>query len=775
MNEMRTILFSGHDLRFLKLVIRHFKNRLDYHVLLDHHPGHVITDTEKSAELLEEADLIFCEWCLGNAEWYSHNKKEGQKLLIRLHSQELGLHYLNSIYWENVDGIIFISQNNMRIFLERFPNLREKARLIYNLNDCAALDRPKLYGAEFNLGLVGLSPMLKAPHLAIELLSRLKELDQRFTLFIKGKLPWEYDWLWRRDEERSYYQALFCEIGRSTHRNSIVFESYGKDMPSWYSKIGFVLSTSDFEGSHQAVAEGMSSGAIPLIRNWKGADLIYPAKYVFETLDQAEELLVRWKSPENYRAETGRVKEYAFENFDQTKILPVYEQLFEELLQPRPEAQAPATAQAQPFGVDIALKYRAGLRLKVMYVCHINPRIHDGYVTRVIEEARVLSQAGVQVILACYLHRDFFSRSDQIAEHLAFLQNYTGAHVHLLPVDNFFDVATILKGRQKIADPLVRLAEHYDVQIIHGQSIYPTIYALEANRQIGAKLVFDMHGVAVEEAEMVGESQRRIEAVSKGEKDILRAADLTVFVSERMKEHYSDRFNLPFDNSIIIPTCVQSEKFSMPPELRTKKRRELGFDDRFVLLYLGTMSEWQWPEAMFSLFTQIVKRRSEALFYLLLPQSGHEKAGEFISQYDLPKSSYIMREAPHDEVGSLIGLVDAGLLLRKDHPVNRVSSPTKFGEYMAAGVPVIATKNIGDFSQIIEEENLGLVLPLDSEKIPPPSLESVLRFMDDICANRAAWSERCSQYARTRLDWEVYGGRLQTAYSRLLEPGQGAA
>jgi len=772
---MRTILFNGHDMKFLGPMIQHFNNRLDYHVLLDHHPGHVITDTEKSAELLEEADLIFCEWCLGNAEWYSHNKKEGQKLLIRLQHQELDLHYLNSIYWENVDHIIFCGQNNMRIFLERFPNLTEKARLIYIALDCNTLNQPKLYGAEFNLGIVGISPLRKGFHRAIELLNRLKKLDHRFTLFVKGKLPWEYDWLWRRPEERRYYQELFDEIGRSPYRDSIVFDRFGEDMPTWFSKIGFLLSTSDHEGTHQSVAESMASGTIPIIRNWQGADLVYLPRYVFETLDQAEELLVRWKSPENYRAETERAREYAFENFDQSNILPIYERLFEELLQSRPKAQASMVASVRASGVEKALDNQHGQKLRVMHVSYIKPRTHDGYVTRVIEEARVLSQAGVQIILACYLHRDFFSQPDQIAEHLAFLQNYTGAHVHLLPVDDFFDVTTVLKGGQKIADPLVRLAEHYGVQIIHGQSIYPTIYALEANQRIGAKLVFDMHGVAVEEAEMVGESQRRIEAVSKGEKEILKAADLTVFVSERMKEHYRDRFDLPFDNSIIIPTCVQSEKFSMPPELRAKKRQELGLDDRFVLLYLGTMNEWQWPEAMFSLFNQIVKRRSEVLFYLLLPQSGHEKAREFISQYDLPESSYIMREAPHDEVGSLIGLADAGLLLRKDHPVNRVSSPTKFGEYMAAGVPVIATKNIGDFSQIIEEDNLGLVLPLDSEKIPPPSLESILRFMDDVCANRAAWSERCSQYARTRLDWEVYGGRLQAAYSRLLEPGQGAA
>lgn len=772
---MHTILFNGHDLRFLQPVIQYFKNRLDYHVLVDEQPGHVLTDTDKSARLLEQADLIFCEWCLGNAEWYSKNKKANQKLIIRLHHQELQLPYLYNLCWENVDRIILICQNNSRIFQERFPEFAEKARLIYNIIDCAALNQPKLYGAEFNLGVVGISPKRKGFHRATELLSRLKKIDQRFTLFVKGKLPWEYDWLWRQPEERQYYQDLFLEISRSPYRNSIVFEQYGEDMPAWYSKIGFVLSTSDHEGSHQVVAEGMASGAIPLIRNWAGADSVYPPKYVFESLEQAEQLLKKWKSPENYRNETEQVKKYAFENFDQTRILPVYEQLFDELLGSTGKVQAPAAAPLKP-AVDEKEGIQEGAAgLRVMHVCYINPRIQGGYVTRVIEEARVLSQAGVQVVLACYLHPDYFDWSDQIAEHLAFLQNYTGAKVHFIPVKDFFDPATLAHRRNLIAAPLVKIAQYYGVQIIHGQSIYSTMYALEANKQIKAKLVFDMHGIAVDEAEMVGESSRRIDVISKGEKEILRAADLVVFVSEQMREHFHQKFGVPFNNSIIIPTCVQSEKFSMPVDLRAQKRRELGFASRFVILYLGTLSVWQWPEAMFALFGRIYSRLPDSLFYLLLPQSDHDEALRFVQEQDLPRDSYIIQAAPHDEVGSLIGIADAGLLLRKDHPVNRVSSPTKFGEYMAAGVPVIATDKIGDFSKIIEQENLGLVLSLDSEPIASTNLGRISQFMDDVKKNRAVWAERCSQYARSKLDWEVYRNPLQEAYRRLVKPDQGAS
>ena len=771
MSDICRILFNGHDFRFLSPVIQYFDNHPDYQVLLDEHPGHVIVNTRKSAELAEKANIIFCEWCLGNAEWYSNHKKKNQKLLIRLHHQEIDLHYLDKIYWENVDVIIFICQNNMRIFLEKFPKLSHKTQLIYNPIDCTTLEIPKLYGAEFNLGFVGLSPKRKAPHRAFEILEQLKKFDKRFTLFYKGKLPWEFEWLWRRPEERRYYKELFFQLEHSEFKNSIVFENYGSDMSDWYSKIGFLLSTSDHEGSHQAVAEGMASGAIPVIRNWPGADLIYPSKYVHESISEAVELIKNCKASEQYVKNTIEVKYYARQNFDQTKILPVYEQLFEQLYQSCVETQLNNILQKEETAISAAAHGHAEQDLTVMHVCYINPNSKDGYVTRVIEETRVLKSAGMRIIIACFVHRDFFSKADQISEHLSFLRNATGAYVHLIPANDFFNISAITEGREEITSPLIDLAAFYHADILHSQSIYSTLHTLHANKQIKAKLVFDVHGIAPEEAEMSGEHPNRINALTEGEKEILQSSDLIVFVSDRMKDFYMEKQNLPFDNSIIIPTCVQSNNFKMEFALRSKKRKELCIDERFVFLYLGTLSPWQWPEGMFLLFAQMYQLRTDSLFFLVLPQADHLKALQLLEKQNLPKESYMIREAPHSEVGSLIGIADAGLLLRKDHPVNLVSSPTKFGEYMAAGIPIITTENIGDISGIVLHENLGLVLSLTDDTLKPADLDRILFFTDDVRENRESWSERCANYARTSLDWALYGTLLQDAYKNLLVQG----
>ena len=328
------ILFSGHDLKFLRPLLSHYENDSGYKVLIDEREVHVIKDTKKCQNLLKQANIIFCEWCLGNAEWYSNNKKENQLLLIRLHHQEIyqNLPYLERIKWENVDSIIFICPNNMSLFLDKYPHMADRAVLIYNLIDCDSFSLPKLYGAEFNLGFVGVAPKRKAPHVAFELLKRLKKIDSRYTLFIKGKPPWEYDWLWSRPDERKYYDQFYSAVNRSQYANSVVFDPHGNDMPEWFSKIGFLLSTSEHEGSHQAVAEAMASSAIPVIRNWAGADLLYPREFVFETIDGAVELINKWKTRENYAPQCKSVRKYAMDYFDRPVIIEQYQQLLRGLL-----------------------------------------------------------------------------------------------------------------------------------------------------------------------------------------------------------------------------------------------------------------------------------------------------------------------------------------------------------------------------------------------------------------------------------------------------------
>ena len=106
-------------------------------------------DEDESLRLLEQADVVLCEWCLGNAVWYSHRKRPGQKLLVRLHLQERDTEYPAALDLEAVDRVIFISPAILEELRDRLGWDDGKLILVPNYVDGTNLDRPKLAGAEW--------------------------------------------------------------------------------------------------------------------------------------------------------------------------------------------------------------------------------------------------------------------------------------------------------------------------------------------------------------------------------------------------------------------------------------------------------------------------------------------------------------------------------------------------------------------------------------------------------------------------------------------------
>ena len=78
-------------------------------------------------------------------------------------------------------------------------------------------------------------------------------------------------------------------------------------MPAWLRRIGFVLSTSDDESFHVAPAEGMASGAVPVIRHWPGAETIYDTRWIRETPAEMAASIAALASPDDWEA-AGRTR-----------------------------------------------------------------------------------------------------------------------------------------------------------------------------------------------------------------------------------------------------------------------------------------------------------------------------------------------------------------------------------------------------------------------------------------------------------------------------------
>lgn len=313
--DKKKILIAGHDLKFAKFIMEAIEARDDLELLVDHWQGHDKHDVERSRTLLNQADTIFCEWGLGNAVWYSQNKKTGQRLVIRLHLQEITTRYPDQFNHAAIDAYIMVSPYWFEKFVHEFSLERKKCKMVFNLVDTELMDKSKTEDFKFHLGLIGDVPQRKRLDRALDIFEKLYSCNKKYKLFIKGKRPEEHPWMKSisRKPEMDYYQTQYQRIQDKGLGDSVIFEGYGP-IDTWLQKIGYVLSVSDFESFHLAPAEGMASGALPIILDWAGSSTIYPEQCIYSTVDEACNAILYESSLSAFEA-----KLYSGEKFSKIK------------------------------------------------------------------------------------------------------------------------------------------------------------------------------------------------------------------------------------------------------------------------------------------------------------------------------------------------------------------------------------------------------------------------------------------------------------------------
>ncbi|EJN02278.1 glycosyltransferase [Phyllobacterium sp. YR531] len=284
------MVVAGQDLKFITPAINSLSKHFD--IRIDEWEGHDHHNRGKSWELLEWAEFIWCEWLLGNAVWYSENKRPDQKLVIRMHRMELTRDFGSMLQIENVNAIISVSVLFFERLLERFPSIpRSKARLIPNYSNLGPEDENPTEERLFKLAMIGIVPARKGFKNALEILKQLREKDSRYELDVYGHGPETFTWITRDPVEMAYYEDCQTFIKKHNLSDAVLFRGRC-DLPRELKerKIGFVLSVSDshnlfpgFESFHLAVLDGYAGGGQSVVLRWDGCEYIYPDNMIFDS------------------------------------------------------------------------------------------------------------------------------------------------------------------------------------------------------------------------------------------------------------------------------------------------------------------------------------------------------------------------------------------------------------------------------------------------------------------------------------------------------------
>jgi hypothetical protein len=91
--------------------------------------------------------------------------------------------------------------------------------------------------------------------------------------------------------------------------------------------------------------------------------------------------------------------------------------------------------------------------------------------------------------------------------------------------------------------------------------------------------------------------------------------------------------------------------------------------------------------------------------------------------------------------------------------MNRIASPTKFAEYLMAGLPLLITPHVGDYSDLVESEHLGKVVDVSRISNADYACAVVKEVLLD-----SSIKARCIDYATRNLTWQSYSEQVRCAF-----------
>ena len=280
--------------------------------------------------------------------------------------------------------------------------------------------------------------------------------------------------------------------------------------------------------------------------------------------------------------------------------------------------------------------------------------------------------------------------------------------------------------------------------ILHGRSDIPTAAAILS--QSGAPVLWDVRSLWSDQRLIIGTAgwssftahgARRLENLSARKSSAMTT--LTAAVVPILQQRHK---RIP-SISEVIPTCVQTQKFlpsPMPP-------------GQITFLLSGTFNNYYDIKRTKQVLDEIRKKIDLRVIWARAGESATEKLGV--------GENFII-SASHSEMPKLVRESHFGISICKQDNLDSLAAavPTKIGEFLASGRPVIVSKGIGDLDQLLSSTKTGLII--DQFDSLETIADQVQAFIDD-----EGTPERCRELAMLHFDMEKSVDKYLKIYERM--------
>lgn len=290
-----------------------------------------------------------------------------------------------------------------------------------------------------------------------------------------------------------------------------------------------------------------------------------------------------------------------------------------------------------------------------------------------------------------------------------------GVRYELIRVNRRFVPAALLKANLLDSKKVRKYILKHNIEVVMPRATVAAAIVLRAISGIQqVKMLYDADGLQQDERvdfsgwNPLGLQYRVYRDV---EFKALREADGVLVRSHQAKQILASRAGALFDESIITVINNGRDKNLFAPRFDHGFKKNLfsTAEENFpVIVYAGSIGPQYCFEEMLYIFRKIQQIYGEARFLVLTGQP--DTVLQSLSEQSTLRDKCLIKKVAAEEVPSYLSIADIAFALRRPTFSMKAVAPIKLGEYLLCGVPVIATKGIGDTELYIKDVECAYLL-----------------------------------------------------------------
>lgn len=281
-------------------------------------------------------------------------------------------------------------------------------------------------------------------------------------------------------------------------------------------------------------------------------------------------------------------------------------------------------------------------------------------------------------------------------------------------ISTIFDIIKLYKTVEKIKKTQA-------IDIIHCRSYITALIALALKKKNNIPFIFDMRGFWADERidgkiwSLDNFIYKKIYKYFKlKEKEFLQFSDYIISLTENGKKEI-ESWNLSNHSKIKVIPCCTDENLFQKKNIKNL-RSKLGFNkEDLIISYVGSIGTWYMLDEMLDFFKCLQIKKPKAKFFFITkdnPQLILEK----VKSKGIDTGSIKIQSSTREMMPSYIGVSNFSIFFILPVFSKKASSPTKMGEIMNLGIPIICNTGVGDVDEIMKRSMPELLVKDFSNK-----------------------------------------------------------